>query len=319
MPACPVLADLKVLSETLLAIILLDNLPLPDALALLLSQRTKTVRDILANSPESSIPTLRLSPVINRRRSNSRASATPMSHEAIGAVLTEAIQCLLDTVTAATAVFDRRKRTLHGESLIEEMVRLIQVGDPASTPAPPQQSPMRTSHQRRTSRLASMSLPFPKVSLSAHGPPVSTRQILQSLPSSQILLRYLPSSITAFTPFITPSPPPPVPDKILAWRNSSTQLVRDSVPSWLAGLNSVTDIWHLRVSLESLLSDGDFEIDLRAALEAGWGARVKDVWSNKLEELVRSAEIRVREAGEQIRVNGEESGGLLHLVMFDIG
>ncbi len=290
-----------------MSIILLENLPVPEAPALFLSQRAKTVRDILAHSPKTSTSTPRLSPIINQRRGNSRALSTPMSREAIGTTLTQAVQCLLDTAAITSAVFDRRKRSPEGDSLIGEMMRLVQVGVPVS--APPPVTPMRrTSHQRRASRLASMSLPFPKIGISSTGLPVSTRQILQSLPSSQILLRHLPSSITAFTPFITPSPPPAVTEKIAAWRNSSTQLLRDAVPAWLAGLHSVIDIWHVRASLGSMLPNGDFENEIRAALEAEWGARVKDVWNDKLEALVRSSEERIRGAGEQIRLNGEELG-----------
>lgn len=298
------------LSETLLSIIILDNLPLADALALLLSQRAKTVRDILAHSPDQSTSTPHLSPVMNRRRGNSRASEISVSREVIASVLTEAIQCMLDTAITASSVFDKRKQSQEGESLIEEMVRLVQVGEPVT--APPQSAiPLRrTSHQRRASRLVSISLPFPKVDISSGSPPVSTRQILQSLPSSQILLRHLPNPITAFTPFITPSPPVAVSQKIAAWRETSTQILRDALPTWLTALNSVTDICHVRDSLRTLLHNGEYEAEIRVALEAEWGARVKDVWGDKLEHLVQSAETCVREAGEKIWLNGEELGEL---------
>ena len=226
-----------------------------------------------------------------------------MSLEMISSVLTEAVQCLLDTINMTSGMFDKRKRSQDGESLIEEMVRLVQIGNPVASSVQQQTPIRRTSHQRRASRLASMTLPVSKVSLSSHGPPISTRQILQPLPSSQILLRHLPSSVTSFTPFITPSPPPAVTNKLAAWRTSSIQLLREAVPSWLAGLLSVTDIWHVRSSLRDLLQNGEFESEIQAALEAEWGARVKNAWNDKLETLVQSAEVRVREAGEQIRTS----------------
>ena len=232
-----------------------------------------------------------------------------MSRDAIHAVLAEAVHCLLDTVTTAIRVFDRRKRSHNNESLIEEMIRLVQVGEPAAAPAP-QALAGRTSHQRRASRLASISLPFPKVELSGHGSPISMRQILRLLPSSEMLLRHLPTSITAFTPFIAPSSPPLLSDKLFAWRSSSTSSLRDALPSWLVRLQSVTDIWFVRKSIGSLLANGEFEGDIQKALEADWGARVTDVWSDKLEKLVESAETEVRQAGEQIRGSGAEMGRL---------
>ena len=230
-----------------------------------------------------------------------------MSRDAIYAVLAEAVHLLLDTVTTAIKIFDRRKSSHNSESLIEELIRLVQVGEPARAPAP-QPPARRTSNQRRASRLASISLPVSKVELSGHGSLVSPRQILQLLPSSEMLLRHLPTTITAFTPFIAPSSHPLLSDNLASWRNSSTQTLRDALPFWLVGLQSVTDIWLVRKSIGSLLANGKFEKDIQEALEANWGARVKDVWNDKLGKLVQSAETEVRQAGEQIRVSGAEMG-----------
>jgi hypothetical protein len=203
-------ADPKNLSETLLAIILLDNLPISDALSLLLSQRTKTIRDILAHPTEPTTPKVTLSPRA-RRRTLSRARGPAQEREAISAVLSDAVRCLLDTVDIADRVFATREKTGTKESLLEEMMRLVQVGEPAPVT---QQAPVRrSSQQRRTSRMLSISLTMPQFNLSPDSPPISTPQVLQSLPSAQILLRHLPASITGFTPSPISWPPgkPPRP------------------------------------------------------------------------------------------------------------
>ncbi|OCF31631.1 hypothetical protein I317_06120 [Kwoniella heveanensis CBS 569] len=298
--------DPKSLSETLLSIILLDNLPISDALSLLLTQRTKAVRDTLQHA-ESSGPKSSLSPLKTRDRSNSRIQAANASREAaherenISGVLTDAVHCLLETVVAAKAVFEKRKgKTLDGESMLEEMMRLVQKGETSlssSQPPPARQN----SHQRRASRLASISLPVPRPSPAANRPPVSAAQILQGLPSSQILLRHLPNSITGFTPFITPSSTPTLADRLNEWQKSSIGILQEAVPSWLSALKSVSDIWAVRTSLGRVLVEGDFERAIRNALEDQWGKRVSEVWDEKLKELVALAEKEVKNAEDAIR------------------
>ncbi|WWD16437.1 hypothetical protein CI109_100863 [Kwoniella shandongensis] len=313
----------RVLSETLLAIVLLDNLPIPDALNLLLSQRTKALRDVLQHTAEASSSKTSLSPNANRKRSNSRIQAANATREAahereaIAGVLSDSIHCLLETVVAVQTVFEKRKiNTPTGDSLLEEMIRLVQKGEGA--PLIQNSTPVKqNSHQRRASRLASISLPLPKLSPSSIRPPVSTPSILQGLPSSQILLRHLPTSITGFTPFITPSPPPAISDKLKAWQSSSIELLKEAIPGWLTGLRNVADIWHVRELLNKLLSGGgDFEKLILNALEGEWSTRVKQVWDERLEGLVRDAEVQIRDAGESVRNDPQESDNIPDSFLF---
>ncbi|WVQ78802.1 hypothetical protein IAT38_000893 [Cryptococcus sp. DSM 104549] len=308
--------DPKSTSETLVSIILLDNLPLVDALALLLSQRSKAVRDILHLSEHTSKASSSPSASTSRRRSNSRIQAANATREAvheresIAHVLTAAVQCLLETVVAARAIFEKRRQTsLEGESLIEEMLRLVQKGEGA--PSGPHTTPVKqTSHQRRASRLVSISLPIPKPSPGANRPPVSAPQILQELPSSQILLRHLPTSITGFTPFITRSPPPALNEKLKAWQAASIELLREAVPSWLAGLKSVADIWEVRSAMEKLLGEGEFEGLIKEALEGEWEKRAREVWDERLEDVVREVETLARDGGEELRADSQNKADL---------
>ncbi|ORY24078.1 hypothetical protein BCR39DRAFT_548040, partial [Naematelia encephala] len=312
--AYSVLTCRKMLSETLLAIILLDNLPIPDAFSLFLSQRGKAVRDILQQPQDPRPSNTSLSPPQPRRRANSKLSKTGKQGE-IGSVLSEAVLYLLETVALAHAVFDRRRGAGDGDSLLEEMIRAVQVGE--SAPPIIHSSPIRkSSHQRRASRLASISLPLPRPNYSVNSPSVSTARILQSLPSSQILLRHLPSSITGFTPFIAPSSAPDMTAKLSAWQKESTETLTSSVPAWLSGLSSVQDIWQVRAMLSKVLEHGAFEDQIRLALEDEWGKRVQEVWDDKLATLLRTSEDQIRESAEVVRSNGNETELLPETFLF---
>jgi len=295
--------DPKTLSETLLAVILLDSLPLPDALDLLLSQRLKTLKDILAGAPGSKTE--------RRRRSSSRPldlvpkDIVPQRDDIVK-IISEAVQSLLDAVSVVHAVFDAKRSITGEECLLAEAIKLVQAGE-APAPAPPSSQVRRYNHQRRASRLHSISLPLPpRVTSALNGPPVSTPIVLQALPSSQILLRYLPSQVTGFTPFIAQSAAPNVNEKLGPWQASAVEILRDAVPAWLSGLQSVSDVWKVRAALADILGDEAFEEQIAAALEAEWGARVQAIWTAKLNTLVTSAETALKNAGTRIR-SGQET------------
>lgn len=289
------------MSETILAIILLDNLPLSEALNLFFTQRTKALRDIL-NHPASPTsphnPTFPPTVIRNRRRTNSKLEHHDSKR--IAKTLSEAVQSMLDTAQLARAVLDKRRK-LSDESLVEELVRLVQKGEPAAASSS-MQATRHASHERRASRLASISLPFQKLSNSSEGgPPVSAQKVIHPLPSSQILLQHLPTTITGFTPFIAPSTSPRVGDDLAVWQNSSTKLLADSVPSWLLEIESISEVWGVRATLEARLAAKDFEGDIRAALESQWVLRVKQIWETRLQAIVELARVKISEGAEEIR------------------
>lgn len=286
--------ETKPLSETLLAVILLDSLSLADALDLLLSQQLKALRDDLAAPAK----------VGQRRRSSSRvdAPAPKQKREDIAKLLRDSVQCLLEAERMARAVFEPRRRMDH-ESVIAEAIRLVQTGEePQTAGAPPLR---RTSGQRRTSRL-SISLPMPpRVPSGSGGPPASAARVLRILPSSQILLRYLPASVTGFTPFIAPSPAPSLEDKLTPWHASAMAILRESVPAWLDNLSSVADVWAVRDSTFALLAEDGFQGEIRKGLEAEWSRRVQVLWTAKLDSLVISARTTIQDAAANIRAGKE--------------
>lgn len=284
------------MSETLLAIILLDNLTLSDALDLLLAQRTKAVRDILQHNESSGLS----APTTTARR---RSSAISRDKEQIGQVLKEATTCLVDTVTLSSSVFEKRRK-LGSDSVLEEMIRLVQKTETAP-PISQTPSSRRKSHERRASRLASISSPLPKLSFSSGSSPVTASKVLQGLPSAQILLRHLPTSITTFTPFITASAPPAVSTKLAEWRTTSTRLLAEAVPSWLTALQSIQDVWAVRSALVDGLGEGEFQTQIQSALSNEWAERVKGIWTTKLDSIVNTAHVKIEEVVDTLQKSGQ--------------
>ncbi|WWC88089.1 uncharacterized protein L201_002993 [Kwoniella dendrophila CBS 6074] len=353
--------DSKSLSETILSIILLDNLPISESLDLLLSQRTKALKDTLQHV-ESTSSKNSLSPEKDksqsRKRSNSRIQnaanirSTIQERSSISNIITDSINLMLETVSSAKTVFDKshthtQSQTQLGpidrglkqeESLIEEMMRLIQKGETTLPSTTTNQSNLppnsrKNSHQRRASRLASISIPRKLSTQNINGtnlssindkPPITSSEIIQNLPSSQILLRYLPNNVIGFTPFIltsisssssssSVSGDSNLIDKLDSWQKQSINLLEESLPNWLKDLKNVKDIWIIRNSINELLSkskEDEFENSIKFALEDQWSIRVKQVWIEKLENLLQVTEKDIRDAGEKIR-NGLEKSDIL--------
>lgn len=286
--------DAKAGSDTLLAIILLDETPVSEALDLLLSQRLRAVREIL-HAPTTS----------KRQRRMSRVDSKHQGEDTTKAI-SEAVHVLLDAVTLAKSIFE--KRFSAGESILVESIRLIQVGE--EVPVVQTQPVAALGHHRRASRLASISLPLPPRVALGNGatPPVSAVRVIQSLPSSQILLRYLPSSVTGFTPFIPPAAAPQLKEKLGPWQSSAVDVLRETVPAWVQQLSAVSDVWSVRRSLREILSDDEvFEAQIASALESEWGSRVQEIWTTKLDTIVTSLSSKLTAAAAQVR-SGQDSG-----------
>ena len=195
-------------------------------------------------------------------------------------------------------MFDKRRK-LDSDSLLEEMIKLVQKAETVPQASQPTAA-RHTSHERRASRLASISSPLPNLGISNTGSPVTAQKVLQAMPSAQILLRHLPSTITAFTPFITSSPAPNVAARLNDWRSTSTSSLAEAVPSWLAALQSIQDVWSIRSTLVTQLGQGDHQGQIKAALEHEWADRVKAIWSAKLDSIVDIAEEKLQQGITQL-------------------
>ena len=289
-----------------------------DALSLFLAQRAKAIHDILRRGQNGGSPNPSMSPQRTRPRSNSKianantARADAHEREVITKVLVEAVTSLLKSSQTANDIFAGRKTNAReSSSVLQEMIRRIQhTGQPP--PASKHSTPIRkTSHGRRTSRLASISAPFnfpPPSSSDSELPVVTTTQVLQPLPSSQVWLHHLPASILSFTPFITPNPPPPVAETLGSWRQTAVTALKEALPGWLAGLQSVGDVWQVKSALDSMLGDGEAESSIRESLKEEWSARVELIWAEKLDAMVREADTRIASGRDAVTSEGADLG-----------
>ncbi|OWZ69331.1 hypothetical protein AYX14_05282 [Cryptococcus neoformans] len=322
-------AEPRTTCETLLSVILLDNLPLSEALTLFLSQRGKALREILHHPSFSQTPNKR------RPRAGSRAQPPPAIRESITRTLLDALRCMLETASTAHLIFDKRKGTEgngkaneNGESMLDEMIRLVQKGEAIPTVTTTTSHPMphrhnsgssatANTHQRRASRLVSISLPMPPATSTSAlcRPPVSTPEILSHLPASQILLRHLPTEITGFTPFITPSAPPHLSETLRTWQAECVGVLKAALPSWLEDLKDVSDIWHVRGSFIDLLEKqkqaqtstcAPKERIVQDELEEEWSRRIKAIWDEKLSDVVNMVDRLVREGVEKVYKTDDE-------------
>ena len=304
------------LSETILAIILLDNVAVPDAMSVLLEQHTTALRSLLAHST-----TL---PNGGRKRSNSKISRT--DKEQITSTLRTAVQSLLATVASARAIFGKSDT----ESLIERLIRLVQIDSAVPTitaPAPLRRTSSNTSatHHRRASRLVSISLPPAKAgSVTGEGEgekevaPISTTDIISALPSAQILLRHLPPAVLTYTPFLTPPSDAKVDEQLGKWTEAAIGVLQEATPRWLVDLTSAQAVWEVRIAMAALLhrdeeQKGELEQRIEETMEAQCVERVKGVWEADLGDLVQTAAKQVESGVLKITSEGTEAGELTGL------
>lgn len=306
-------AQIQILAETLLTIILLDNLPVPDALSLLLRQRDQALRRTLSHEQTLSSETTEdsLQDTIPTSKGTSTSS-----------ILAGAIRCLLETSQAVQDVFEKRSGSSGDESVLEEMIRLVQRGEinpPTMKPTPVRRT-SSSSHTRRTSRLVSISLPFTDPSpstTSEPSPPVSTIRIIQSLPSAQILLRHLPPSITGFTPFITPPQRPDLPVVLSSWQEEGIQVLRDRTPALLGDLHTAQAVWTVRGTVADKLGEGELERRIGVALEDEWGARTRAVWRAALQGIVEATQKELETALAELSKKGGKGGMSTRCYLFN--
>jgi len=171
--------------------------------------------------------------------------------------------------------------------------------------------------RRRDSRLASLSMPFsfPSSPTSATGPVaaaprtlsasndasalvpsseplITTRGLIQTLPSSPLLLRYLPRGILDYTPYLlSPSASPPALASALAtWLREALQLLATALEGLVGQLTTVRAVWALRAEMSELLNslvavEPAEKAEVAAILSAAWDGRVRVIWERQLAGL----------------------------------
>lgn len=246
-------------------------------------------------------------------------------------VVKEAVGIIVGTLRLSREIFGPAPSAGEGSTL-ELLIKAIEAGERA---APAQDAgeaadqvgalasaadgSKSDSQRRRDSRLASLSMPFsfPSATSStlrplavdpsssalvpSSEPLISTRGLIKTLPSSPLLLRYLPQPILEYTPFLLSSSatPPSLPTLLATWLRDALALLTTALEGLVGQLNTVKDVWSLRAEIADLLSslegvEDAEKAEVSAVLSAAWDGRVRVIWERQLGNLQSTLHDSVR-------------------------
>ncbi|KAF8326349.1 uncharacterized protein EI90DRAFT_3229915 [Cantharellus anzutake] len=292
--------------HTLIALLLLDTISMSESLGLFLSQRSKALKGLISKlgmlvptSPSRSRPS---SPFSADRKQNSEAAADLLADlaldgsrasrtrrkEAVSALretLRQVLDLLIGTLETSRAIFGADD--LMEQPLIKQVLESVQSAQIIGRP----------NHLKHKSRLSIIS--------SFHATPtpitpvlqtLSTTTIFESLPSSQLLLQFLPPSIILYSPYIdTSSAASQLSEEDVhkarkAWFEESLSSLEASLQIWLANLDTLTDVWDVRCVLHSY-SDRMSTEEFGAAInvfDTSCLERAKVLWNASLKDIENS-------------------------------
>ncbi|KAG9127130.1 hypothetical protein FRC07_000547 [Ceratobasidium sp. 392] len=296
-------ASHKEAAETLIAVLLLDALSTARTRSLFLLQRGKTLA-VLFNPPLTA-PRRPISP---NRAQNRKATAALLSPVSPAQSLpSPSIHLLKTPVPASVEQAKAEKKTvkevvksfravlnliggtvatvraIYGTGgLLAQIISDIQTDIPVSAtlPTTASQPYFSSSSNTQLSTFSSKSLKTP--------------QILQSLPSASLLLRFLPSSIVGYTPYISESVDAGggsdgTEEELKAWMDMGLEALVAPAKTWLGRLDSVRAVWTVRGSvvngIASLEGTEEVKDTLKQAVEIAFAARVGEVWERRLEAV----------------------------------
>lgn len=256
----------------------------------------------------------------------------------------EMVRCILETLEAVRHLFLPHEEEESGSSPLDDMLHRIQevplVPQDWSHSAPNGHAAANghSGHKRRRSRLASISMPLisPELAPSVRrayttgdgsaisgGPyvlAVNSQTILRALPSSQILLSFLPSRIQAFAPFIPASAltgsdqANVILQRLEHWHKTALSQLSVSASTWLVEIRDIKDVCAISAgvteSLEQLKGemDGSITADeegrLQGMLQRIWAERMRSIWLDKLAAIERALQGEVDAANQTLMENG---------------
>ncbi|KAI5451411.1 hypothetical protein NCC49_001717 [Naganishia albida] len=245
--------------------------------------------------------------------------------------LSDTIKCIASTVGMSKSSCLSRPEADFSSSLLDEAIDRIQRGERKASIA--QRSPVSrqtsmTEGQRRTSRLPSM-LPIITDQNPGQTPFTSTSTILKTLPSSQMLVTYLPERVQMFAPFITPvscksksEQERQVVDKLDSWVSDAITALAPRIDIWLSRLDNISDVWKIRTHLLRLLDEiksnetialSSEQVDaIRKVAQTAFETRTKAIWRAQLDQLLEDTRSGLMQSLEKIRSNDTSSMTDLH-------
>lgn len=250
--------------ETLAAIIMVENVALPDSLTLLLDMRTRA----LASTFDSNASSPSASPVFLRKSSFSH------EHDSIEDTLQHAVTLVMRTV-------EHVKQAYLSDS--GSPVRLLDVLEDLQVAPEIEET---TFAPEKTRRLSAGQLLIGKSS--------ARSSIIETLPNAHTLFRYLPPQVLTFTPFINTSVPSDAEqpaEQLQRWLQTALDQLRQGIEHILGSVTSATRLVTLRSSLSHLWQEQTLSTEasaIRSALNDALESRFTQTYESDLAELVQA-------------------------------
>ncbi|KAJ9121715.1 hypothetical protein QFC22_002335 [Naganishia vaughanmartiniae] len=294
--------------QTLLAIMLLDSNTASDVLNIFLSQRGRAIEDIFTTS--------------QLIRPNVSFEGNASGGEK---------QDLITPTTRTKARHTRQASRLDAAQILREL-----------SPAPPgakgvlvqPAEPVKVDKKNikrkivREQTFSGMPSTSPNGSAASAPPYISTASMLRTLPSSQMLVTYLPDNVQMFTPFISSDKNSgdekhqQIRNKLDTWFSETLQALAPRIDIWLSRLDSIADIWKIRSQLfrlldeilpnESIALSAEQVEQIRKVAQIAVESRTKALWRLLLEELVKTTTSGLQDSLEKIKSHDDSSITDLH-------
>lgn len=261
------------------------------------------------------------------RKPDRREIKRKMIRDRISKALLETIKCIASTVGMTKATYLPRPDTDSSVSLLDDAIERVQRGERKTSAGPRGTASRQVSSvdaaPKRPSRQPS-GLPSIADTTPASAQSVSTIAILKNLPSSQMLLTYLPEGVKTFTPFIAPvagksksEQVKQINDKLDTWVAAAMSDLVPRIDIWLSRLDKISDIWKIRSQLNRLLDDirGNESIalslrqveEIRKVAQTTFEMRTKAIWRAQLDQLHTTTRLGLQNSLDKIRHSDSSS------------
>ncbi|KDQ20358.1 hypothetical protein BOTBODRAFT_170337 [Botryobasidium botryosum FD-172 SS1] len=257
----------EIICETLISLLLLESLSIQSLLSLLLSQRSKSLRQLYSRlssvAASSSILSAPGSPVAIAKRKGSVRVATPSL-----SIPSSAPRESEDGNSTYTLVEETVKSAKDAVKGVKDALRLVLelIGSTTSVVrdlfAPGEEASLSRLEKMVAETQSETSLPAAALSPSGRQPsgilapspshssgPISTLQIIHTLPSSQLLQRFLPPSVVSYTPYInidTQKDPYASSREAHTWFGGCVADLEDRLDEWFGRLDEVKQVSEVR-------------------------------------------------------------------------
>jgi hypothetical protein len=241
----------------------------------------------------------------------------------ISKALLDTVKCIASTVGMAKSTYLAGKDATSGSSLLEDALVRVQQGERMANTSQKQQALRSTHFTIRSDKSLGLASTSPNNSAFSSSPYISTSSMLRTLPSSQMLITYLPDNVQTFTPFISSDAKSgdekhrQITDKLDAWVSETLQALAPRIDIWLNRLDSIADIWKIRSQLLRLLDEilpneaialsAEQVGQIRKVAQTAFESRTKALWRLLLEELVKSTTSGLQDSLDKIKTHDDTS------------